>query len=46
MRYIFPYTVAHVELAASIVYMFRREWRLAILWGGYAIAAFALAGQK
>lgn len=43
MRYVFPVAVAVCELGACLVYLWHREWLLAIVWGGYAIAAFALA---
>lgn len=42
----FPWCVAILELAAGCVYLYHREWRFAILWFGYGIAAVALAGAK
>lgn len=42
----FPTLVALLELAACLVYLAKHEWRLAIVWGGYAIAASAFAGIK
>lgn len=41
--HVFPFAVAFLELGACLVYLAHREWRMAILWGGYAVAAFALA---
>lgn len=43
---IFPYAVAALETAAAVVFIIRGEWRLSILWSGYAVAAWALAGVK
>lgn len=43
---ILPTLVAWLELGAGLVYLWSREWRLAILWIGYGIAALALAGVK
>ena len=40
---IFPVAVAVLELAAGCVYVYQKEWRLAILWLGYGVAATALA---
>ncbi len=46
MTHIFPVAVAVLECAAGIIYLADQNWRLAILWLGYGIAAFALAGVK
>lgn len=43
---IFPYAVAALETAAAIVYIYRGDVRLSILWTGYAVAAWALAGVR
>lgn len=43
---IFPYAVAVLELGAGLVYAYYGDVRLTILWLGYAVAAFALAGLK
>jgi len=42
----FPYLVAAGETGAALVYLYNHEWRLAIIWGGYAVAAVALASIK
>jgi hypothetical protein len=46
MTRVFPYLVAIGEAGAALVYLYNREWRLAVIWGGYAIAAVALASVK
>lgn len=46
IQQVFPYAVAGLETAAALVYIGHHNWRMAILWGGYAIAAWALAGVK
>lgn len=46
MRYVFPIIVAVAELGAGLVYLYLHEWRLAIVWLGYSLAAFALAAVK
>jgi hypothetical protein len=46
VRYVFPLAVAVCETGAALVYLSRGEWRLAIIWIGYAFAAWALAGVK
>ncbi len=43
---IFPYLVAVLELAAGIVYIFYKDWRLAAVWVCVGIANFAFAGIK
>ena len=43
---VFPYLVAWLELCACLVYLYHREWRMSVLWGGYAVAAFALAAVR
>lgn len=42
----FPYLVALTELLAGAVYLYHREWRLAIVWFGVGIANSAFAGVK
>lgn len=42
----FPYAVAALELCAGAVYLYHREWRLAIVWAGVSVANFAFAGIK
>lgn len=46
MRTLFPIIVACAETGAGLVFLWRQEWRLAILWLGYAVAAWALVGLK
>lgn len=43
---IFAVAVAVLETCAALGYAYERNWRLTILWTGYAIAAWALAGVK
>ena len=43
---IFPYAVAVLETGAALVYIAQGNVRMSILWGGYAVAAWALAGVK
>lgn len=45
MRF-FPYTVAALDLAATIVYIYKGQTRLALVWFFYACATAALAGVK
>ncbi len=42
----FPTLVALLEGAACLVYLYKHEWRLGLIWFGYAIAASAFAGIK
>lgn len=42
----FPYAVALLEFGAFVVFAWQRNWRMTILWLGYAIGAFALAGKR
>jgi hypothetical protein len=42
----FPYAVAVLELAAGGVYLWHREWRLAIVWFGVGLANVAFAGVR
>jgi hypothetical protein len=42
----FPMLVAILEGAACLVYLYKGEWRLAVVWGGYTIAAAAFAGIR
>jgi len=44
--WIFPWAVAILELGAGFVYLGHREWRLAVLWLGYGVAACTLATLK
>lgn len=44
--YVFPYTVAVLEVAAGIVFACKGNWRFAIVWLGVGIANFAFAGAK
>jgi len=43
---LFAYAIAVMESCAALAYAYEANWRLAILWGGYAIAAYALAGVR
>lgn len=43
---LFPYLVAVLEGAACVVYLLNREYRMAVIWFGYTIAACALAAVK
>lgn len=42
----FPYAVVALELLAGFVYLYHKEWRLAVVWVGVGIANFAFAGIK
>lgn len=42
----FPYGVGLLELGAVAVYLYHGEYRLALVWGCYAVSAFALGGVK
>ena len=44
MTHLFPILVAILETGAALVFAWHRDVRMAILWGGYAVAAWALAG--
>lgn len=44
--HVFPWAVALLELAAGIVYLINGDYRLAILWLGYGVAAVALTGVQ
>jgi len=46
MTAIFPWAVAVLELGAGVVYLCAGQWRLAVLWLGYGVAAMALAGVR
>lgn len=39
---IFPYLIALLDFGATIVYLFNRQWALAITWACYGIAAISL----
>lgn len=43
---IFPYTVAVLEVLAAAVYVWHKDWRLAIVWGAVGVANFAFAGVR
>lgn len=43
---IFAFAVAVLETCAALGYASQRDRRMAVLWGGYAIAAWALAGVR
>ena len=43
---VFPIGVAVLETGAALVYACQGNARMAILWGGYAIAAWVLAGLQ
>lgn len=43
---IFPYAVAVLETLACLGFLIKGDWRMVILWAGYGIAAFALAGVR
>ena len=43
---VFPYTIAGMEIIAAAIYLYHREWRLAIVWLGVGIANAAFAGIK
>jgi hypothetical protein len=45
MRF-FPYAIAVLEVGATMVYLYHHQWRLALMWGCYAIATFAIGGVK
>jgi hypothetical protein len=42
----FPYLIAVLEIVAGGVYLYHREWRLAIVWASVGIANLAFAGIK
>jgi hypothetical protein len=42
----FPYAIATLEVGATLVYLYHREYRLALMWGCYAIATYAIGGAK
>jgi len=42
VEHIFPLWVAVGELGACIVYTWKGDYLMAIVWGGYAVAATAL----
>jgi hypothetical protein len=46
MSYAFPYAVAMLETGAALVFLAQGNIRLTILWSGYAVAAWALAGVR
>lgn len=46
MTRVFPLAVACLELSACLIYLATGNVRMTILWGGYAVAAFALAGVE
>lgn len=42
MTRLFPALVALLELAAGVVYLWYRNWPLALLWLAYGVAAIGL----
>lgn len=46
VKHLFPYAVAVLELGAGVVYAYYGDVRMTVLWLGYGIAAFALAGVR
>lgn len=42
----FPYAVGVLDLGAMVVYIYNRQWALAVTWGCYAVAAVALGSVK
>jgi hypothetical protein len=42
----FPYAVAALETAAAVVFAYRLDTRMTLIWVGYAVAAWALAGVR
>ena len=42
----FPYAVASLQLTAALVYLWHREYRLAIIWGAVSLFNIAFAGIK
>lgn len=43
---VFPYAVACLQVSAALVYLWHREWRLAIIWGAVALSNLAFAGIR
>lgn len=43
---ILPYLIAALQAGASLVYLIKGEWRLAIIWIGVGVANMALAGIR
>ena len=46
MTHLFPFAVAVLETGAAIVFAYHGNGRMALLWGGYAVAAWVLAGMR
>ena len=46
IRTLFPYAVAALQLCAGLVFLYRHEWRFAIVWLSLAIANAAFAGMR
>jgi hypothetical protein len=46
MTSIFPIGVAALETGAALVYAWQGNVKLSVLWGGYAVAAWVLAGLE
>lgn len=42
----FPLAVAALETGAAVVFFAHGNVRMTILWSGYAVAAWALAGVR
>jgi len=43
---LFAWAVAALETGAALDYAHQRNWKLAVLWAGYATAAWVLAGLQ
>lgn len=46
MRYFFPYAVAVLEFGAGFVYLYHKQYALAVTWLAYGIAAMGLASVR
>lgn len=42
----FPYGMGALDLGLALIYASRREYRLALTWTAYAVAAVALGGVR
>ncbi len=43
---VFPYLVALLDIGASCVYIYNKQYALAITWGCYGVAASALGSIR
>lgn len=41
-----PYAVAGMQLLAALIYLWHREWRLAIIWASVSLSNVAFAGIR